>query len=355
MFNVSKVLSLTDQVGWKQPIDPKYAIVDAANQASLSGRNFNDNSYVKIPYIQQNQDYTGISDAEFNDVLKNINENAVVSVLDRVFNESDFIDRQVFYKYANNKINTDVLPDGFVGYELTPSIDKNYSFEITRDLLEFQGAGDVTLVLYNSNVREPIFSETVSVTSEIQEAQLNWRVDNTGTYYKGTFYYGYLTSGVSLLPFRRDYQGSNSISNITGLNIQDIQVKYTPTGTEIFDLSTIEGASESWGLNPDVLVFEDFTDFILQNRGLFSYAIQLQGQIKAMMIYLSSLRSNRHERISDDMISKIAIELDGANVEAWDKKGLTGILSTEITRLKEEVIRLRTGYMDKGLISVTRS
>lgn len=355
MFDVTKVRNaLNGLVGWQNPTDPDFAIVDAANQSSISGRKFTDNKYVKIQFLKDTQDYIDASDADFNQVLTDIQNEAISNVLDRIFDESDFIDRQLLFKNANNKMNTEVLPDGFVGYKITPSYENNYTFEITRDILEFSGTGDITLYLFNSAKLNPVKSQPVTISSPFQVQELGWKMDDTDGYYKGEYYYGYTTDSVTVLPYKRDYNNANSYSNITGLGIDSVYSEIT--GATMFDLDDVQSKSETWGLNPDISVYNDFTDFIIQNKRLFSYAIQLQGQIQSINVYLASLRSNRNERISDEMIRKLLVELDAGTAEGYNKKGLNGILNTEITRLKQEVLRMQRGMLDSNAItSVTRS
>ena len=356
MFDVSKVnSSLFGEVGFQQPIDPDYDIVDSANQEARSGRYFTDNSFVKIRSIKDTQDYSDISDSEFNNVLENIQNRSITAILDKIFDEPDFIDRQVLYKYANNKINTEVLPDGFVGYEINQSIAKNLTFEIKRVILEFQGTGDITLLLYNSAKNEPIKTQLVSVTSSLQEVELNWKIDNSDTYYKGKYFLGYLTDGVTILPYDRDYENAKIPSNLEGLCFNPISVTYSPITNELFDLDDINNVSETWGLNPDIVVYDDFTDFIIQNRRLFSPSIQLQGQITCIQQYISAIRSNINERYSKEFVNNAIFEIEGIQTESLKKQGLKTLLSIEISRLKKEIRRMQNGYLSKGFISVTRS
>lgn len=355
MFDVAKVqTALKGSVGWEQPIDPIYAIVDSANLTNTSGRKFTDNKYVKVQFVKDTQDYSEITDIDFNLVLSNIEDESIISICDRIFNESDFIDKQLLYQYPNNKTETDSLPTGFVGYRIIPNFEKNYTFEIVRDILEFEGTGNITLRLYNSAKKTFVREQIVNITSTLQEVELGWKMDNTETFYKGQYFYGYMTDSLPVVPIRRNYEAANIKSFIEGLYVENIKV---PAATgDLFDISEIEGAAESWGLNPDFLIYDDFTNFIIQNKRLFAYAIQLQGQIQTINVYLGSLRSNANERISSAMIQKLMIELDSANSEGWNKKGLRAILATEITRLKEEVLRIRQSYLHtNSILSVTRS
>jgi hypothetical protein len=356
MFNRTKVTeNLIGLVGWKQSINPDYPTLDTQNLTTSSGRVFNSNAFVKLESIFDTEDYDETSEAQFNASLLELQKTAVTNVMDEVFNKIDYIDRQLLYQNPNNKTKTDNLPNGFVGYRIYQNLDKTQAFEITRCLLEFEGAGDITLLLYNSAKSEPLFTKDVTISSNMQEVVLDWRLDNTDSFYKGEYYFGYLTNGVSVVPVRREWQSANVMSCITGVSFDSIEVDYTPTTNELFDLDDIESSSECWGLNPDVTVFDDYTDLIIQNKFLFSYAIELQGQIKSIEKYIATLRSNANERITNDYYNKIIIELDGLNNENIRKKGLREILVAEISKVKEEIKKLRDGYFANGFLLNTLS
>lgn len=355
MFSRSKISGISGIVGWLQPANPDYAILDATNLASTSGRYVNESKFVKIEYLKDTQDYADISDADFNAELVQLQKTAILSVMDQVFNKPDYIDRQVLYRHPNNKTETDDLPTGFVGYRIDQDMTKNLAFEIKRDLLEFEGTGDVTLVLFSSQKKESIFTKEVTISSTLQEVELNWRIDNSSPLYKGEFYYGYFTDGVTVKPYKRDYQNASVQSVITDLDVENIKVP-TATGTDIFDLDDIEGAEEVWGLNPDITVFYDYTDLILQNQFLFARAIQLQCQIQSMTYYLASLRTNKSERKADNLMDRLVVELDGRTSETGSfKPGLAATLIAEIARIQKEFERLKDGYEHDGLLTITRT
>jgi len=354
MFNKNKViLALTGQVGWSQPFDPASPVLDAANKTATSSYRFDENSFVKIKAIKDTQDYPNISDTQFNTLLKTIQDTAIANTLNSVFDQPDFIDRQVLYPYANNKTVTEVLPVGFVGYEIEVDCEKDMAFEITRCILEFQGLGDVKLLLFNSAKSTPIQEETVTITSSLQEVVLNWRVDNSETYYKGNFYFGYLTTGLVPIPFKRNYENANIRSNITGLEIEPIRVTGHNTET-LFDITTYEYVPECWGLNPDITVFTDYTDLIVQNKALFAKAIQMQGQIEVISSYMASINSSAVQRISEAHISKMIVELEGIDSDV-KVVGLRKKLWGEIGRIRKEIKRLQEGYLSFGFQVNTRS
>lgn len=348
MFDVAKIqTALNGVVGFRQPDNPDYQIVDAANQASRSGRFVTDNPYAKIEFLKDNMDYKDLSDAEFNTKLQQIQTSAISEVCGMVFSETDFIDRQVLFKNAHNKINTIDLPDGLVCYKLCVDATKNVAFEITRVLLDFEGAGDIRIMLFNSAKTDPIFFEDVTITSNHQEVKLNWKVDNSGDTYKGEYYLGYLSNDPdlgTLKPYDRDYNNADIMSCITHMNVRRL---YFPGVTleELPDLETDEGLSDSIGINPDITVYEDYTDLIIQNEIILQRAIYFQMVIKTYNIYMASFRSNSNERDVKLLLLRIQQAINGQNVEGAVRIiGLREMLLGEVKKAKKEIEKIRAGY-----------
>ena len=99
MFNASKIkTNLYGVVGFRQPFNPTYAILDVDNSSSASDQWVSENQHCKVEFLYDTQDYSGLSDAEFNEALKNLQEDAIVNTCSRVFNKPDYIDRQVFIR-----------------------------------------------------------------------------------------------------------------------------------------------------------------------------------------------------------------------------------------------------------------
>lgn len=350
MFNVSKIQAdLYGVVGFRQPLNPVYAIIDANNQVSRSGEFVTNNPYCKVEYLYDNQDYASLSDAEFNTALENMQKDSISMVAHSVFNQADYIDRQVLFPYAQNRVNTETLNSGLVCHKIIVSAKKNVAFEITRVLLDFEGAGDIKIMLFNTSQDTPLFSQTVTINSTHQVEELNWVVDNSGDTYKGEYYLGYLTNTGTigtLKPFKRDYENSDIQSIVTYLDINRYEFKGHTTET-LPDLTTEDSSDQSFGLNLDITVFEDFTDLIKQNESLFAYAINLDLQIKCIELYMASLRSNLNERESSRTLLRMIQVIEGAN-EAESSVKVTGLrpqLSRAITRIKKEIDKVRRGYL----------
>lgn len=354
MINVAKIQdSLIGLIGFKQPFNPDYAIVDSDNQLSKSGYFVTDNPYAKIEYIKSNQDYDLISNEDFNLVLKQLKESAISNVCNQVFSDYDFLDRNLLYKNATKKVNTNVLPIGFVGYRIELGNTKNIAFKLNRVLLDFQGTGTIKLLLWNTASLVPLFTKEITIGSDHQSEVLDWVLDNSSNTYKGDYYIGYNTDGLTVTPYARDYENGNVMSSFKYLCIEQIKVPNHNT-EDLFDISTYDGLSEDTGLNFDISVFDDYTDFVINNAYLFARAIQLDCQIQCIQLYLSSLRSNLNQAMSAQLYEKIMIELEGTSADSMIKvKGLKNQLIGEITSIRNEIQKIKIGVKKSGQILVS--
>ena len=354
MINVTKIQdSLIGLVGFKQPINPDYAVIDADNLLSGSGYFVTDNPYAKIEYIKDGQDYASLSDEEFNNVLKQLKQSAISSVCNQVFADYDFLDRNLLFKNASRKVNTEILTDGFVGYRIQVGATKNVAFKLNRVLLDFEGVGTIKLLLFNTASLEPLQSKEISITTDHQEIVLDWALDNSGTTYKGDYYIGYNKNSLTIPPYKRDYENGNVMSSFKYLCIEP--VRYPGHNTEtLFDVSQYQGLSESTGLNFDISVYDDYTDFVINNKQLFARAIYLESVIMCLGIYVSSLRINSNERASANLVQLIMAEVEGTSGESTIKVvGLKNQLINEITQIRQEIAKIRIGVKKYGQILVS--
>jgi hypothetical protein len=354
MIDVTKIQdSLVGLIGFKQPFNPDYAIVDADNLLSSSGYFVTDNPYAKIEYIKDNQDYADISNDDFNKVLVQLKQSAISNVCNQVFSEYDFLDRNLLFKNASRKINTETLPIGFVGYRIEVGNTKNIAFKINRVLLDFQGTGAIKLLLFNTSSLEPLQTKEISITTDHQEEVLDWVIDNSGKTYKGDYYIGYLTTDLTVQPYKRDYENGNVMSSFKYLCIEPILVNGWNSET-FFDVSTYQGLSQDTGLNFDISVFDDYTDFVINNKSLFARAIYLEAVIMCLGIYVSSLRSNANEINAEQLYNKIIVELNGTTDSTSVKiQGLKSQLLGEISSIKSEINKLKIGVKKSGQILVS--
>lgn len=355
MYNVDKVYNgLDGLVGFNNPYDPQFQILEPDLLVSRSGRKINENPYCTIEKIKSTQDYEEITDADFNEYLRTNIRSSIAEVMDEVFIRSDYIDRQIVYQYAQNKVDTDDLPDGFVGFRILVSNTKNVAFEITRAILDFDATApgeDIELLLFASGKKDPIYTQTVTVDSDSVIADLNWVVDNTQGIYKGEFYLGYLTQGLTIKPFKRDYNASNIISSISEMYMEEVKVDNWNVPT-LFDLTQYKGLSTAHGINLDITVYEDNTDMILNNQTLFARAVQYACWIKFMSTYIATLRSNRTQRNLERDIDTILSRIDGREGDDGRvRPGYRAMLTSSIKQIRSEIEKLKDGYFTDGKIA----
>ena len=354
MVNVAKIQdSLIGLIGFKQPFNPDYAVIDTENLISSSGYFVTDNPYAKIEYIKDAQDYAYLTDVEFNEVLKQLKLSSISNIVNQVFSEYDFIDRNLLFKNASRKVNTETLPDGFVGYRIQVGKTKNVAFKLNRVLLDFQGTGTIKLLLWNTASLEVLQSKEIEITTDHQEVVLDWVLDNSGITYKGDYYIGYNTDSLTVAPYKRDYENGNVMSVFKYLCIE--QVSFPGHNSEqLFDVSQYQGLSEDTGLNFDIGIFDDYTDFVINNSQLFARAIYLETVIMCLGMYVSSLRINSNERASANLIQLIMAEIEGTSGESTIKVvGLKNQLINEITQIRQEIKKIKIGVKKSGQILVS--
>lgn len=341
MLNRTKVVdNLFGIVGVEQPLNPDFPILDAENLLSLSGYIANQIPLAKLEYLLDTQDYKDIDTPQFNTLVSNIQKQSITAVMNSVFNKPDFRERQMLYKNAQNKVEVETLPNGFIGYRIQVTKENNVAISIPRVFLDFQGAGDIELILWDSDKLEAIETQLVTISSDHHVQELNWTLDNTEGTFKSEYWLGYNTTGLSIQPYKRDYNNSSIKTCFKDLTIEDRQVA-GHTGTVLFDLTKTSGSSLSTGLNFDFSMYDDYTDWIIANKIQFARAIYLDFAIKIMSNYMGSLRSNRNERKSSDLVNRVFVAING-DVEN-NKGGLKNSLLGELSRLRKEVDKLRKG------------
>jgi hypothetical protein len=343
MFDKTKVeQGLSGLVGYRASLDPNFFTLDSINLQSDSGYYVNDNPFAEIEAYKETINYAGIDEVGFNTKLSQLTNSAITSVCNAVFSDKDnpaFVDRQLQFKNATNKVDLESLPIGFVGEKICVEKKNSLAVDLTRVFLDFQGTGDITLYLYNTNSISPIETKTVTITSDHQEVLLNWKIDNLGDWY-----IGYYSDGLAVTPYKRDYNNASYESNITYVYIEKTLVK-NHTAPNIWDLQLDEGMSETTGMNLDVSVYYDYTDLIIQNKFLFADAINLETAIRMLNQFKGSLRSNKGQRISGENLTQIETAIEGQTSDKYQKvTGLRPSLGKQLDLIKRKIDTLVMGY-----------
>ena len=346
-FDVSKIeTKFSGLVGFKQPDDPNFFVLDSTNLASSSGYFVNDNPFAKLELLRDTQDYSEIDVAQFNAKLVSVMNSSINSVVSSVFSgvgSQDYLDSDQLFKYPMNRVNLESIPDGFVYEKIDVYKKTDIGIEISSVILDFDGTGDIEIRLYSTAKVSPVFTQTVTITEKSQTIDLNWKIDNTDGVIGGELYFGYDNTGLSVTPFKRDYDQSTIRSNYSCLRTNSGLISGF-TGNDIWDLTKDTSISSTTGLNPYITMFNDFTDRAINNKSLFAEAINMECQIQFLNEYVASTRSNKSARLSKQVVSNIISETVVTDSGASFSKGLKPSLEAMIDRVQKQINKIERGY-----------
>lgn len=316
-------------VGWKQPTKSGSVVVSANNKASSSGLYYDQGSgLATIENLKASLSDPAISDANLNTYLEDLTKSAMVDVLHQVFTDEDFIENRAMYIHPSRYAEVIQNETRFVGYEIQVKSNQELAVVINQVDLEFDSAGTVKLLLFNSQKATPIQSkEITTVANTATNAELGWVLDG-----KGTYYIGYLAGGLTPRAINRSWKISDLKSCYASCNLQSIAVTGHNTET-LFDVDATSNTSETWGINLDISAYADYTDIVLRNKSRFAKALQLQVCARVLDVISTSVTSTRIERLSKN---HAMLELNGnkSNPDYPNTIGVLGLLGAEIKRLK---------------------
>jgi len=340
MFDVATIKSIAvatadSLVGWSQPTKSGSTTLVAKLKASRSGLYFEQGSrIVSVDNIKNSIEDELADAAEINTELENIVKEAFSKMIGSIFNEEDFLDGGLLFKYESDKQTVDLpTENSFVGFEIDVCKANDVSIVLSRLLLNFEEDQSIKVLLFSSQKKAAIYSETISALAlDTVETQINWILSNYK--YGGKFYLGYLTSGITASPIAKDFELSSLKTSLNNVTIQPIQVLHN--AETMFDPNDIvySDSSNSWGINLDVQSYVDWTQTIRTNQRMFARCLQLQVAVDVADLILHSVRSNRIESMNK---SAIVFELNGNvnNQKMPEKIGLYKQLALEEKRLKE--------------------
>lgn len=326
-------------VGFRQPYDPNYDILEAELIANTSGCVFEQfSSYVTVENIKETQPYAAITDEDFNSWLTDAEKDSIAKGLNQCFSGDDLIENALLYDRSPRKSSGELLSnDGdFVGYEITVSKRKDIAVFVNKLIAEFSGTGDVKILLFNDNLQTSIETKTITIASKsATESVVDWALPYANSVQGGKYYIGYLTDSLPVQAYDRQFDDSNVARCYNALNIQPIKVSGWNSET-LFDISDIEYVSETFGLNFDISSYQDYTSIAINNKDLFVDVIGYQFAADMLGMMLTTTRKNGIERLQK---GNILLELNGnyTNEELPTVKGVNTKLAQAIKSVKEQL------------------
>lgn len=262
---------------------------------------------------------------------------------------------------------TDIIvnKNNLVGFEIVPIRSKGVTTRINRIGIQTDGVGEIKLFLYHSSTELPVKVITVNKTSKgfqwfvIPDLYLPYESEETES--GGSWYLMYEQSKLgNMHAIRKDKDWSkepcNSCSRremqawmawskyleIHPFKISEESLQYEEDKPLLWDIeNNMYTYDNNYGLNLDVSVNCDITDFIIEQRMLFQDVIAKQVAVDMLreFAYNPNVRTNRHS-INASRVD-ILYEIDGDS-SSMKKSGLSYQLD-----LSFKAIELSTEGIDR--------
>lgn len=253
------------------------------------------------------------------------------------------LERRTFFDGAGRINNVQPNQGRLVGFEINPVRAMGVTAKIERVGLQMKGAtGTVRLYLFHSSQIEPIHYQDVEITKGNGSFQWftlkDWYLPyiSNGNDAGGTWYLCYnqndLPDGMEAINVAKDWSrepcGTCNIGSVEAWRELTKYLMISPYKVEVYE--TFEEYPELWdveqniytntcnyGMNVEVTVACDLTDFIIEQRAIFATALQRQVAFTLLrtMALNPDVRVNRNQ--SNVSMQSILYELDG-NTEGRD-------------------------------------
>lgn len=327
MIRETAVTALDGLVGFRQPLDSNYGVLDAGNLASSSGMYFEDSTgLVTVKNFVDTYEYDSPTSDQINTIMDNLRYSAAREVLNRIFDEESVnLESNTLFPYEEDFTETYTLTDDFYFIEIEPSNNKRVAFTIDYIWVSFNEAVTFNVYLYHSKKLSPI--GTVAVTTVAHEATkvaANLVLDDTGTYRLG---YKKADIGTAK-PYKRDWENSSVPMNSRYACIEFESADFLANGR--IDVDNTNSLEDAYGLNIEYSTMTDWTHEIVKNKNRFARALQLQMAITAADRIITSNRSNINQRLSREVLDRIAYTLGTEE----NGRGLKGQLRKELDAQK---------------------
>lgn len=325
MFRNEPVLqALTGRVGWKQY---SFALpLDANNASSASGRYFQDfHKAVTLQNIYDTMELESANDAQFNEYLSDLQRAAILRTLSAVFNSDDVIEQVLLHStLRGTKLKAQASTADFAGYIISPAPNASKCIRLKSLTLLFDGDGTFDVSVYRADAT-PVnqFSVTVERAKKsvlhIDEL-LPYASDDDRN---ARYYVGYRPADAPE-PLEPDCPCWHK-AHMLG---------YVPVESDAGFIAPVE-TRRTYGLNPEFLAYNDFTDPIVRSAYMFDQVIGMQIAADVIEQTLNSTRSNKTERLTKEMQNALYNELNSSYTgpEFPYTTGLKNQIVKEIRRL----------------------
>jgi hypothetical protein len=292
-FDISQVLpELETRLGWRQPTKSGSLVLNTFNKTSKSGRFFQSfHALVTISNIKDVQEEANISDADLNQYLQNLQDDAIMRALSEVFKSSELIEQKLLYtRFGTNDliINNASM---FCGFLINIANDFGITTQINQCTLYFDADVNFNIYVYQDGVKTPIRTIPVSCNAYERNTII---IDNLYLNYKigRRFYIGY---------FQDDLGNAHAIQEMVDTWAKTFCFEAIPVAAPIdvffgFNHNYRQYTALPRGLNFEMISFRDHTQQIMRKSNLFDEVIGLTVAFMVLEQLNMTTRSNINER-----------------------------------------------------------
>ena len=276
--------------------------------------------------------------------LQRLQDEAIVGMVQRFLMEKSLLkeskqllERRTFFDGAGRLSNTVRNGQRLVGFEITPAYSMGVTAKVQRIGLQMTGAtGTVRVYLFHSSQVEPIQVADLEFTKTNGGFQWfemkDWFMpyiseanDSGGVWYL-VYDQAALPEGMEAVNVAKDWSrdpcGTCNIGSLEAwrqltkfLQISPFRVKSLETFAEypeMWDIAqNVYTNTQNYGLNVEVSVYCDLTDFIIRERQMFATVLQkeMAARVIRMLAFNPSVRVNRNQSNASQF--DLLYEVDG--------------------------------------------
>lgn len=308
-FNITPVIAtLLKRIGWRPSTLAGSPTLNADNLTSLSKRYFQSFHAIVTPQnVYDVQENSEISDDEFNQLLTDLQTDAIMRCLTETFREVELLEQVLLYT-RTGMMDIPVTNTGyFAGYMINIAEQQAYSTQINFATLYFDRDVTFNLYLFQDGIKTPLKTIEVSCIAwertvvEFDSLVLNFK---TGRKY----YFGYFQADLGEARAIREQVETWART----LCFEAIAITAPPDEMFAFNHNYKQYVSLPYGLNLEMISFRDHTQKILRKPNLFDEAVGLQMAMMVIEMILNSTRTNGNERITKEISGKLYMDVKQA-------------------------------------------
>lgn len=344
-FNTTQVLTaLTGRLGWRQPASGS-PVIDATNAASKSGRYFQDmHPLLTVSNIKDTiEGGQSMNDAAVNAFLLRMQQSAILRTINGIFDQPQLIESTLLFdRTLRNDIPTQNFGK-FCGYRLYVG-PGDVAVQMSRVSFLFSANCTFKLYLYQDAVIAPLKSKDVTVTAynETYVDLEDWIINYISpSAMGGVFYIGYYQDeiqaqgAVALDEFVSQWNRSLAF----GFTAFETPATWTANNPTFYRIA-IPYTLRTYGMNVEIQTYKDFTNKIVKNPSLFDEAIGLTVAIEALGYMTYNTRSNKNQRITQEMAALIYNEI----MNSGDADQLNPYVAGFKQQLTQEISKINRNF-----------